>query len=180
MAWALTGARDRPKNIITSVYLSGDALQSVNQRLQGKLARIRAVEVRYEEFMTADASILVVAFGTVGRIAKTAIRKARQHGIRVGLLRPITLFPFPYARLQALAPQVSAILVVEMNAGQMVEDVRLGVGDQLPVGFFGHTGGVIPFPDEISDQIETMARSPSRRRVAPDAFWEASGIPQPT
>jgi 2-oxoglutarate ferredoxin oxidoreductase subunit alpha len=178
-AWALTGAKDRSKNVITSVFLGSEVLQAVNQRLQDKLAKIRAAEVRYEEFMTDEANLLVVAFGTVGRIAKTAIREARQQGVRVGLFRPITLYPFPYARLKELSAQMDATLVIEMNAGQMVEDVRLGVGDRTPVHFFGHTGGVIPLPDEILDQIETLARRPTRREIDFSAFWEASGIPQP-
>lgn len=156
--WALTGAKGRPKNIITSLYLGGENLEKTNQRLQAKLNRIRAEEVRYEEFMTDKADILVVAFGTAGRIAKTAIRLARQAGIRAGLLRPISLFPFPYAPLEALAKSVEAILVVEMNAGQMVEDVRLGVGGLVPVDFLGHTGGVVPLPDEIVDRLTRLTR----------------------
>jgi 2-oxoglutarate ferredoxin oxidoreductase subunit alpha len=156
--WALTGAKGRPKNIITSLYLGGENLEKTNQRLQAKLNRIRAEEVRYEEFMTEKADILVVAFGTAGRIAKTAIRLARQAGIRAGLLRPISLFPFPYAPLEALAKSVEAILVVEMNAGQMVEDVRMGVGGLVPVDFLGHTGGVVPLPDEIVDRLTRLTR----------------------
>jgi 2-oxoglutarate ferredoxin oxidoreductase subunit alpha len=154
--WALTGAKGRPKNVITSVYLVDTALEQVNQRLQAKLKCIQAAEVRYEEVLTADADILIVAFGTVGRIAKTAIREARQQGIRVGLLRPITLFPFPAAALEKLSRQVSTILVVEMNAGQMVEDVRLAASGRVPVHFYGHTGGVVPLPDEILKQIVTL------------------------
>lgn len=156
--WALSGARGRPKHIITSVYLDAGTLEGVNRRLQAKIERIKAEEVRYEAFMTADADVLIVAFGTVGRIAKTAIREARREGVRVGLLRPITLFPFPYAPLVKLSRQVQSILVVEMNAGQMAEDVRLGVGDRVPVRFFGHTGGVVPLPDEIMEQIVLLER----------------------
>jgi 2-oxoglutarate ferredoxin oxidoreductase subunit alpha len=156
-AWALTGARDRPKNVITSLYLGAENLERTNQRLQAKLEVIRATEIRYETVMTDDADILVVAFGTAARVAKTAIREARQAGIRVGLLRPITLFPFPFAPLAALSRSVEAILVVEMNAGQMVEDVRLSVGGLVPVEFLGHTGGVVPWPDEVLAQIKTLA-----------------------
>ena len=154
--WALTGCAGRPKNVITSVYLGGPALEAVNLRLQAKLNRIRAEEVRYESFMVDDANILVVAFGTAARVAKTAIRAARQQGIRVGLLRLITLFPFPFEPLMALAESVQTVLVVEMNAGQMVEDVRLGLGRRLPVDFLGHTGGVVPLPEEILMRLKGL------------------------
>jgi 2-oxoglutarate ferredoxin oxidoreductase subunit alpha len=156
--WALTGAKGRSKRIITSLYLDAEALEQVNRRLQAKIERIKADETRYEAFMTADADVLLVAFGTMARIAKSAIRDARREGIHIGLLRPITLSPFPFAPLEKLSRQVQAILVVEMNAGQMVEDVRLGVGDRVPVRFFGHTGGVVPLPDEIMEQIVMMER----------------------
>jgi 2-oxoglutarate ferredoxin oxidoreductase subunit alpha len=170
--WALTGARDRPKNIITSVYLGGEVLEQVNQRLQTKLAHIRAEEVRYEEFLVDDADILVVAFGTVARIAKTAIRAARQQGIRAGLLRPITLFPFPYAQLEELSRFLEAILVVEMNAGQMVEEVQLGVGRLVPVDFLGHTGGVVPLPGEILNRLQSFTRRLRLRKVHPRDWLE--------
>jgi 2-oxoglutarate ferredoxin oxidoreductase subunit alpha len=156
--WALTGAKGRPKNIITSLYLNEEELERHNQRLQAKLNRIKETEVRYEEILTDDADILVVAFGSMGRIAKTAIREARRQGIRAGLLRPITLFPFPVAPLERLSWQGQSILVVEMNAGQMVEDVRLATGGWAPVHFYGRTGGVVPLPDEILEKIVTLAR----------------------
>jgi 2-oxoglutarate ferredoxin oxidoreductase subunit alpha len=155
--WALTGAKGRAKNIITSLYVQEEALEKVNRRLQAKLDRIRAEEVRYETFMIEDADLLIVAFGTAARIAKTAIREARQEGLRVGLLRPITLFPFPVTPLVELAKSVEAILVVEMNAGQMVEDVRLAVGGLVPVDFLGHTGGVIPMPGEILERLWSLS-----------------------
>ncbi len=156
--WALTGAQGRPKNVITSVYLGAEKLTKHNERLQAKLKRIIAAEVRFETLLTHDADILIVAFGTVGRIAKTAIREARQQGLRVGLLRPITLWPFPAPILEELAKQVTAILVVEMNAGQMVDDVRLAVGKRTPVHFYGYAGGMVPLPDEIVDQIQALER----------------------
>jgi len=156
--WALTGAKGRKKNIVTSLYLGGEVLESVNKRLQDKINRIKAEEVRYEEMLTDDADILIVAFGTTGRIAKTAIREARRQGVRAGLLRPITLFPFPFGPLDDLSKQVKAILVVEMSAGQMVEDVQLGVRGRVPVHFYGRTGGAVPLPDEILDQILALAK----------------------
>ena len=160
--WALTGAQGRKKHIITSLDLSADGLEKINQRLQAKLARIRAEEVRYEETLTDDADILIVAFGTTGRIAKTAIREARSQGVRVGLLRPISLYPFPFTPLEELSRRVKSVLVVEMNAGQMVEDVRLGVGARVPVYFYGRTGGNVPLPDEIVQQIMMLAKGPDQ------------------
>ncbi|GAB4532714.1 MAG: 3-methyl-2-oxobutanoate dehydrogenase subunit VorB [Anaerolineae bacterium] len=161
-AWALTGAKGRQKNIITSLFLGAEKLEEVNRRLQAKIERIKAEEVRYEEMSASDAEILVVAFGTAGRIAKTAIRDARQQDVRAGLLRPITLCPFPFTPIARLldrnSSKVKAVLVVEMNAGQMLEDVRLAVGERVPVHFYGRTGGAVPLPDEILDQILRLAR----------------------
>jgi 2-oxoglutarate ferredoxin oxidoreductase subunit alpha len=162
--WALTGAKGRQKNIITSLYLNAENLENTNKRLQTKINRIKAEEVRFETLLTDDADILVIAFGTIGRIVKTAIREARCQGVKVGLLRPITLFPFPFAPLDELfqgtrkVKGVKSILVVEMSAGQMVEDVRLGVRGRVPVHFYGRTGGAVPLPDEILSQILVLAR----------------------
>jgi 2-oxoglutarate ferredoxin oxidoreductase subunit alpha len=99
----------------------------------------------------------VVAFGTAGRIAQTAVKQARAAGLRAGLLRPISLYPFPAQRVAALAGRARAILVVEMNAGQMVEDVQLAVAGRVPVHFYGRTGGVVPFPDEILEALQALA-----------------------
>ena len=176
--WALTGAEDRPKNIITSLFLNAQSLEDVNTRLQAKINRIRAEEVRYEEMLTEDAEILVVAFGSASRIAKSAILEARRQGVGVGLLRPITLFPFAYTPLKQFpastsgVTRVKAILVVEMSAGQMVEDVRLATRGRVPVSFYGRTGGMVPLPDEILDQILILAR---RLEGAPTAGEELQG-----
>ncbi len=175
--WALTGAKGRTKNIITSLYLDEEALENHNRRLQTKLNCIKALEVRYEEMLTTDADILIVAFGSVSRIAKTAIREARRQGVRVGLLRPITLFPFPVAPLEELSKQVFAILVVEMNAGQMVEDVRLAVEGRAPVHFYGRMGGVAPLPDEILEQISLLQTDYGPTFM--NEFWESVGLPLP-
>jgi 2-oxoglutarate ferredoxin oxidoreductase subunit alpha len=167
--WALTGAKGRRKNVITSLHLGAQDLEEVNQKLQAKIDRIKTEEVRCEAWLTDDAEILVVAFGTSARIAKTAVRDARRQGVHVGLLRPITLFPFPFGPLNGLVqrtPRMQAILVVEMSAGQMVEDVRLGVEGRVPVHFYGRTGGAVPLPDEILDQILTLARRPDSTPTA--------------
>jgi len=154
--WALTGAQGRNPNIITSLYLVEEELEQVNLRLQAKLKEIAANEVRWKEYETDDADVLLVAFGTVGRICQTVVREARRKGLKVGLLRPITVWPFPSARLAELSRQVRAMLAVEMSAGQMVEDVRLAVEGRCPVHFYGRMGGIIPLPDEILPEVEKL------------------------
>ena len=156
-AWALTGSGDRPRNIITSIYLVPEEGEAFNRRLQDKLQLIRQAEVRYTEYETRDADYLVVGFGTAGRVAQTAVKQARAHGVRVGLFRPISLFPFPEKRLEELSRQVRAMLVVEMNAGQMVQDVRLAVNGRVPVEFYGRMGGIVPFPDEVYEAIQRLS-----------------------
>jgi 2-oxoglutarate ferredoxin oxidoreductase subunit alpha len=155
-SWALTGAKGREPNTITSLYLGAEHLERTNLRLQAKLREIAKNEVRWKEFDTEDVDLLLVAFGTVGRICQTVVREAQAEGLRVGLLRPITLWPFPSARLAELAQQVRGMLVVEMNAGQMLEDVRLSVEGACPVRFYGRLGGVVPLPDEILLELEKL------------------------
>jgi 2-oxoglutarate ferredoxin oxidoreductase subunit alpha len=162
-AWALTGAKGRPKNIITSIYLDPDVEERYNRKLQAKLEAIRASEVRYAEHQIEDAECIVVGFGTSGRVAQTAVKQARGEGLRVGLFRPISLFPFPEQRLAELARQARSFLVVEMNAGQMIEDVRLAIsghgpnGTTPPVKFYGRMGGAVPLPDEVLEQIRVIS-----------------------
>jgi 2-oxoglutarate ferredoxin oxidoreductase subunit alpha len=156
--WALTGAAGRDKRIITSLQLNAPDLETVNLRLQMKLAEIRKHEQRSTEMLTEDARLVVVGYGTAGRIAETAVKQARREGMKVGLFRPITLWPFPEKRLSALADLVDAFLVTEMNAGQMLEDVRLAAGGQVPVSFTGRMGGVVPVPEEIYQEIATLYR----------------------
>jgi 2-oxoglutarate ferredoxin oxidoreductase subunit alpha len=155
-SWALTGAKGREHNIITSLYLGGENLEALNLRLQAKLKGIAENEVRWKEYSAEDADLLLVAFGTVGRICRPVVREARAGGMKVGLLRPITLWPFPSVRIAELAEQVKGILTVEMNAGQMVEDVRLAVEGACPVRFYGRMGGVIPLPDDILPELEKL------------------------
>ncbi len=154
--WTLTGAKGRGHRIITSLYLGAEHLEEANVRLQAKLREIEKNEVRYEEIQTEDADLLMVAFGTVGRICKSVMREARQAGLKVGLLRPVTLWPFPSARIAELAEGVRGMLVVEMNAGQMLDDVRLAVEGKVPVEFYGRMGGVVPFPDEILPELKKL------------------------
>lgn len=158
-AWAVRGAAGREKRIITSLFLKDTELEELNLRLQAKLRRIERAERRWEEVQVADAEYLLVAYGTVGRTCQTVVREARSQGIKAGLYRPISLWPFPEPRLRELAGQVRGILVAEMSAGQMLEDVRLAVEGRCPVTFYGRMGGVIPLPDEILEALERMAQA---------------------
>jgi 2-oxoglutarate ferredoxin oxidoreductase subunit alpha len=152
--WSLTGAQGREPNIISSIYLKGEEEEAYNIKIQERLKVIKAAEQRCTEYETDDAELLVIGYGTAGRIAYSAVEAARQKGLKVGLLRPQTLWPFPEDRVSVLADKVNSCLVVEMNAGQMVEDVRLSVGGQIPVAFYGRMGGIVPMPDEILDAVE--------------------------
>lgn len=153
--WALTGADGRKPNAIASFYLKAEEEEAFNQKIQNTLREIRAVEQRSEEYFTDDCDLLVIGYGSAGRIALSAVQTARENGLKVGLFRPLTLWPFPEKRLSELTDRVEGCLVVEMSAGQMVEDVRLATGGQIPVGFYGRMGGVIPMPDEILQAINT-------------------------
>lgn len=161
--WALTGAAGREKNVNTSIRMDAESLESFNQRLQQKLTLIQENEIRYEELFLDDAQLVIVAFGTAARIAHSAVKRLRDEGHPVGLFRPITLWPFPERQLAGLVakkvkekPLVRSFLVVEMNAGQMLHDVRAAVGTQIPVKFLGHMGGVVPMPDEIEERARTL------------------------
>ncbi len=152
--WALTGARGRPRRLITSIHLAAEALEAHNQRLQAKFARMAERETRWEAVETEGARLVVVAYGTASRIARAAVELAREEGLPVGLLRPITLWPFPAKPLAELAGGDAArFLAVELSAGQMVEDVRLAVAGRAPVEFYGRMGGAVPTPREILEVI---------------------------
>lgn len=154
--WAATGKHGRKtRNVVTSLELDSAAMEKNNERLQRTYAEIQRNEVRFKEYYTDDAEYLIVAFGTVARIALKAIEEARQKGVRIGLLRPVTLWPFPSDRIAELAGQVKGILTVELNAGQMIEDVRLAVNGRVPVFHFGRMGGMIPTPGEIIEAFNS-------------------------
>jgi 2-oxoglutarate/2-oxoacid ferredoxin oxidoreductase subunit alpha len=153
-AWALSGAHKRDRNIVSSIYLQAEEEEAYNLHIQTRLAEIKVHEQRSSEFMTDDAKLLVIGYGTAGRVAYSAVEMARAHGLKVGLLRPQSLWPFPEDRISELADKVDGCLVIEMNAGQMVEDVRLAIGGQIPVTFYGRMGGVVPMPDELLTAIE--------------------------
>ncbi len=168
----MRGAQGRKNRILTSLNLTPEGLEQSNLRLQARLATVQRNELRWEEEMTEDAELLLVAFGTMGRICKTALRSARRAGLKVGLLRPISLWPFPEPRLFDLAGQVQRILVVEMNAGQMLLDVQAAVQGRAPVQFYGRMGGMVPLPDEISAQIDKLMSLPVSR---PEASQPGNG-----
>lgn len=148
--WAAVGKpKTRKPNIITSLELQPDAMEQNNLRFQAKYKAIEENEVRYEEIMCDDAEYLLVAFGSSARICQKACQIARENGIKLGLLRPITLWPFPTKAIAEYANKVKAMLTVELNAGQMVEDVRLAVNGKVPVEHYGRLGGIVYTPDEI-------------------------------
>jgi 2-oxoglutarate ferredoxin oxidoreductase subunit alpha len=156
-AWdfALTGCKGREKRVVTSLYLGGPNLERVNDRLQARRREIEQHEQRWEALSCEDAEIIVVAFGTAARIAKTAIAQARANGLKAGLFRPITLFPYPAEPL-AKAASGKRLLVFELNAGQMLQDVQLATQGRVPIHFFGKTGGVVPLPEDVLEEIESM------------------------
>lgn len=157
--WATTGTRgDGAPRIITSLELNDVNLENHNHTLQQKYQLIKEKEVRFDLYRADDAEYMVVAYGTVSRITKNAVDEAREKGIKVGMLRPITLWPYPYEAFKQFNGQIKSFLTVEMSAGQMVEDVRLAVNGTAPVAFFGRTGGVIPNHTEILEAIMTMVR----------------------
>ena len=148
--WATFGrTKDREPNVITSLELKPEVMEQKNLHLQAKYQEIRENEVRYETQHMEDADYLIVAFGSAARIAQKAIELAEEEGLKVGLFRPITLWPFPEKEIAAAAKGKRGVLVVEINAGQMVEDVRLSVNGEEPVAHFGRLGGIVPEPDEI-------------------------------
>ena len=154
--WATLGKpANRKPNVINSLRLESSDMEDLNIRLQTRYREIEKKEVLFEEYLCEDAEYLVVAFGTSARVSQKAVEMARAEGIKVGLLRPITLFPFPTVALSNYAQKVKGMLTVEMSAGQMVEDVRLAVNGKAPVEFFGRMGGIVPSPDEVLEALKT-------------------------
>ena len=153
--WATTGKPPgRERNIITSLELDSAKQELFNLKLIEKYNEIREKEVRFEEYQCEDAEYLFVAYGTSARICQKSVQLARNEGIRAGLLRPVTLFPFPEKQISRLAEKVKIILSVEMSAGQMIEDVILAVGGKVPVFHFGRMGGMVQTPEEVLDFLK--------------------------
>ena len=154
--WSTLGKpTNRNQNVITSLCMDPVEMEKINEHLQAKYRVIEENEVRFEEINCQDADYVIVAFGSVARISHKAMEMARQQGIKVGLLRPITLFPFPIKEIERLSKCVKGFLTVEMSAGQMVEDVRLAVNGKVPVEFYGRLGGVVPSPDEVVEALKS-------------------------
>ncbi len=152
--WATIGKpASRERNIITSLSLDSDTQEAFNRKLHAKYSEIQEKEVKFTEYMTEDAEYLFTAFGCSSRICEAAVDMLRAEGIKAGLLRPVTLFPFPYKEISRLASQVKSIMSIELNFGQMVEDVRLGAENKCPVGFYGRQGGNIYTPEEVAEEF---------------------------
>jgi 2-oxoglutarate ferredoxin oxidoreductase subunit alpha len=157
--WATTGKPPtRERNIITSLDLNPARQEIFNQKLIAKYNEIKEKEVRFEEFQCDDAEYLFVAYGTSARVCQKAVQLAREQGLKAGLLRPITLFPFPSKRINELADKVKIILSVEMSAGQMVEDVIISVNGKVPVFHFGRMGGIVTTPDEVVENLKSKIK----------------------
>ncbi len=155
--WATTGKTpDRPQNVLTSLFIQPEEMEQVNIALQKKYAEVEATEVRSQSIDTEDADLILVAYGLSARICRKAMEICRARGMKVGLIRPITLWPYPAKVIAASAERSKAYLVVELNAGQMIEDVRLAVNGRRPVEHFGRMGGIIPSPDEVVEIVEGM------------------------
>lgn len=155
--WATNGHKGkRPHNIINSLYLKPEELNEINKERFARYEIVKAKEARAESMYIDDAELVVTAFGATSRIVKSAVKAAREKGLKVGMIRPLTLWPFPVREYQEAAKTAKAFLSVEMNMGQMVDDVKLAINCSKPVHFFGQTGGVIPTPAEVLENIEKI------------------------
>ncbi len=156
--WAVRADAATRKNLISSIFLDPDELEAHNRKLQAKFREIEENEALYDEYATDDAKIVVVAYGIVARVVRSAIHAARDEGIPVGLFRPVTLWPFPHRRLDELAGRAARLHVFELSCGQMIDDVRLAIHDRIPVGFHGRMGGNVPSVEECLEVIRKAAR----------------------
>jgi 2-oxoisovalerate ferredoxin oxidoreductase alpha subunit len=147
--WAVKGTPETQQNLISSIYLEPDDLEKHERRLEGKYKLAQQLEPRHETYRTEDAEILVVGYGIVSRVLRSAVDEARERGLRAGLFRPITLWPFPSHALAELAARCNSVLTVEMSTGQMVEDVRLAVNGRVPVELYSRVGGNVPSVEEV-------------------------------
>jgi len=153
-SWTLTGCKGREHRYIVPFDLDPHILEKLNKKMDEKYKKIKEKEARYEVINIENADLIIVAYGTVARIVKTVINNAKKEGINIGLIRPITLFPFPEKIIAETAERVRKFLVVEMSLGQMIEDVKLAVSGKAEVNFYGRTGGVIPSPVEILEEVK--------------------------
>jgi 2-oxoglutarate ferredoxin oxidoreductase subunit alpha len=153
-SWSITGAKGRKGHTITSIYLEADEMEAYIHHLYGKYAEVERTEVRSEEYLTDDADVVIVGYGIVSRVVRTAVEQLRQLGVKAGMVRPITLWPYPKAVLRRLADRAKFFLACEMSMGQMVEDVLLSVEGVRPVYFYGRSGGNVPSPAEVVAEVQ--------------------------
>ena len=157
-AWAANGHQNkRDRNIVNSLYIQPEELEKLVEERYQRYELMKQNEQRAEEYLTEDADIVIVAFGASSRVSRSAVNAARAEGIKVGMIRPITLWPFPEKAIEKVVPTAKKFLCVEMNMGQMIEDVKLVVNGRKPVEFYGRTGGVIPTPAEVLAEIKKLA-----------------------
>lgn len=156
--WSTTGARGRGQNLISSIHLEPEQMEAHIRKLFARYDEIRAAETRHEDYQVEDAEHILVAYGILSRVGRSVVDLARAEGLKLGLVRPITLWPFPYARLAALAavPRVRSFACLELSMGQMVEDVRLAVEGAKPVRFYGKPGGTVPAPGEVLRELKQL------------------------
>jgi len=176
--WATTGCEGRERRFLTSIYLDPPAQEATNFRIMRRWQEVEANEIRCKTYYMDDAELAVVGFGTSGRVALSAVRTARAEGIKVGLIRPITVAPFPTAIIHDYAAKLKGMLVVEMNAGQMLDDVTAAVEGRTCVEFTARMGGIIPFPDEILAEIHRMAGGDLPTQGNPRDRWLNRTRPQ--
>jgi len=172
--WQADAADGRAPRVVKSLHLRPEELEAHNDHLQAKLRLIVQHEVRVELDQLEDAELAIVAYGTAARVARTAIARARAAGLQVGLIRPVSLWPFPSEAIAAMAPRLRGLLVVELSAGQMVEDVRLAVEGRCPVAFHGRTGGMVPAPGDVLRALRLLWATTTPRLTTPRA-----AAPQP-
>jgi 2-oxoglutarate ferredoxin oxidoreductase subunit alpha len=169
--WALTGAKGRKANRLKSLYLQDGELSEHNWKLHHKYEQMKKEEVSFESFLTEDAKLIVAAFGSMARVSKTSVELAREEGMKVGLLRPITLFPFPEKALDDLSRRVKRFLTVELNTGQMVEDVKLSAERDAQLYFYGRPPGSLPSPEEVLEEIKKVyEEAPNAKHQIPNKF----------
>jgi pyruvate/2-oxoacid:ferredoxin oxidoreductase alpha subunit len=153
--WAVKGTKETRQNLISSIHLTNDMMEDHIRKLEKKYQAIEAAECRWETYRAEDAEVLLVGYGIISRVLRTTVDLARQHGVKAGLFRPISLWPFPSKALAEAAKNVQRLMVVELSTGQMVEDVRLAVNGRKPVEFYGRTGGNVPSAEECQAELFT-------------------------
>jgi len=157
--WAVRGSADTRKNLVTSIYLEPDDLEAHQRRMEAKYMRCQQAEARHELYETSDADVLLVGFGIVSRVLRSTVEEARREGLKVGLFRPITAWPFPSQALVQAASRVQKVIVVELSNGQLVEDVRLTLNGKVPVEFYGRVGGNVPSVEEVHAELTARTAS---------------------